>query len=190
MTAHDSRSHGSAACAGCSEDLCDHAAGAGLILCPSCFEIQVQIAFSNPELMDAGVDPCSPKQAALIKKNLEIQGNPLAPLEATPDTCCDLHALRDNSDLSTHPCAAIYGQGFAPEFTPAGGLFWDFENAFFGSWVEHLIKDLHILEILEGWESTIHCPACDTSLVFDREGQSVLATCDGCRVGATLAVVL
>jgi hypothetical protein len=82
------------------------------------------------------------------------------------------------------------GQGFAPEFTPAGGLFWDFENAFFGSWVEHLIKDSHILEILEGWEADIHCPACDTSLVFDREGQSVLATCDGCRVGASLAVVL
>tara|TARA_R110002153_G_scaffold3864_8_gene18498 strand:- start:3620 stop:3769 length:150 start_codon:yes stop_codon:yes gene_type:complete len=43
LSSYDSRSFGAACCAGCDEDLCDDAAGLGLILCGECQEKMMNI---------------------------------------------------------------------------------------------------------------------------------------------------
>lgn len=64
---------------------------------------------------------------------------------------------------------------------------WDNDNELFKSQIQHIIdsNDLHILEILEGWER-IDCPACGSQIEFEREGDGTFCTCEECRVGALL----
>jgi len=47
LSSFDSRSFGAACCAGCDEDLCDDAAGLGLILCGECLRVQINLYFEG-----------------------------------------------------------------------------------------------------------------------------------------------
>jgi len=100
--------------------------------------------------------------------------------------CCDWHGQAEAT--KEQPCAAWQGgSNFAPNFE-AGEEF-DYENALFKSHIEYLCKDSHILEILEGWVD-LSCPACSTTLEFERDGDSVFATCSECFVCCSLDVVV
>ena len=168
--AFDSRSHGAASCVGCGVDLCDHAAGAGLILCPACFEVQVQIGFANPHLID-------PDQTE----------NPPDSDDLHSATCCDYHAAEGLDDV---PCQMWKGDHYAPNFEPLNGEDFDSEHDLFKRWIDFkiLTEKKHILELLNGWDDCT-CPDCGGNVEFETSGAGVEASCWTCGVGCSLDVV-
>lgn len=167
----DSRSHGAAECVGCSADLCDAAAGAGLILCPSCFEIQVQIGFANPQFIEA-----------------DQTENPPNLSDPQAANCCDYH---HSEGLDSVPCQMWKGDHFAPSFEPLNGQEFDSEHDLFKRHIDFkiLTEKMHILELLNGW-TDCQCPDCGGNVEFETAGAGVEASCWTCGVGCSLDVVM
>lgn len=151
---------------------------------------QLQLDDYQDHLKHFGEGYC-PTNEEVLAVMQEIEDEKIGHLPAGVHNCCDWHSQAESTKeqpCATHQGGSNYAPNFGEEIQGEGE--YDFENALFLSHVEHLIKDSHILEILQGWVD-IDCPSCSNKIDFETDGgNGCRADCFHCEVGCSLNVVM